>query len=112
MATVQPTVRAMQVGVMEIVWDGLNTGDDGEWVAGLSRYPIKTVDVSGTTVTDVSLQGRDQSQVARTLNDSRGQGNSLQFAAPGFREVLENADAIRPLVTTGAAVRVRLVAAR
>lgn len=108
MATIVPTIETLGVGVQRITWPAMGTGDDGAWMSGLAKYPNKTVEVYGTTVTAVDIQGKDGSATPRLLNDSRGEGNALTFAAADTREVLENVDTIRPLVTTGTAVTVRL----
>jgi hypothetical protein len=108
MATVVPTIEQLGVGVQRITWASMGSGDDGAWMSGLAKYPNKTVEVSGAAVTAVDIQGKDAGGTARVLNDSRGEGNALTFSAADIREVLENTDSIRPLVTTGTTVTVRL----
>lgn len=100
-------------GVIKVEWAAGATGDTGEWVQ-LPQFGDKCVEVTGTTVTSVSIEGS---------NEVDGSGNPINpfilhdptvtglitFTAAGIRQILESPQFIRPLFTTAAAVKVTVV---
>lgn len=90
-------------GVVKVVWSGLLNGDTGDF-QGLMGYPDKAVSVKGTfgAAGSVSIQGtNDAGTTADIINDSRGEANPLTFTAQDMRQVLENPEGVRPIVTAG-----------
>ena len=105
MATIVPTITPLGGGRggIKIVWQGMVTGDDGAYVA-VSQYKDKCVTAEGT-VTTFALQGRNHSSDSpRTLEDTDG----TAITVAGIYQIKENPRSIRPLLTTGSAVRVTM----
>lgn len=108
MATIAPTIETLGIGKLRVTWAAMGTGDDGAPFSGATKYPDKSVGVEGT-ITSVDIEGRTKpSESWRVLNDSRGEGNALNFTLADIRQVLENVNEIRPKVTTGTDVKVVL----
>lgn len=101
MATRTHVGQWLQKGVYQVVWSGLTGSDDGDGV-DLSRFPDRTVHVSGTfDSATCTIQGSNTGVNYVALNDSRGEGNSLAFTAEDVKVALENPKMVRPLNSGG-----------
>lgn len=88
-----------------ISWGTMGNGDDGSWEY-VGHLTDKCVHLAGT-LTDVDIQGSlDGGTTSAVLNDP--QGNALADGTARIEQILENAPYIRPLVTTGTGVTVKL----
>lgn len=110
MATIVPVMTVIATAVQLIRWPSLNSGDDGAWVNVASALDLTaTVEVeAGGSLTTFALQGTNSLEGAnpRTLEDTDG----TAITALGVYRVKEKPLMIRPLVTTGVTVTVRVLA--
>lgn len=101
MAVVNPASSWIARGVLKTVWSNLANGDTGG-LLDANSLPDKTVTITGTFGAGgtVIIEG-GISGTYNTLNDSRGEGNSLSFTSGDTRIINENPQFIRPSVTAG-----------
>ena len=97
----------MAYGGLMITWPLLDTGEWGEW-AEFPAWPIKTVHISGETITTFVLQGSNEEDGAnpQTLKDVDG---STSINAAGVYTLKDNPRMIRPYVTTGNKILVTVI---
>lgn len=114
MAVIAPTIRPLGGGAVLVEWIGAAGGDTCDWIS-LTEYRDKTAQMGGT-ITAVVLQGTNDPAKGSpvTLNDVDNTTALTQaaFAAGAMKVVKENPLYMRPVVTTGAAVAVRLTGRR
>ena len=90
-----------------VTWAKLDSGETGEWVE-LSSWPLKTVQISGDTVTTVVLQGSNEPAGAnpQTLYDV---DNTTLINKAGLFVLKGNPRFIRPVCGTGLQVQVTML---
>lgn len=88
-----------RVQFVTVTWSDIDGGDTAT-AAPAGWLVDKSVQISGTTVTSVALQGSNDNLEYYTLNDP--QGNALSgISAEKIEQILENTLYIKPVVTTG-----------
>jgi hypothetical protein len=82
-----------------VTWSNVDGGDTA--IAAPTGYLVdKSVQISGTTVTSVAIQGSNDNLEYYDLSDP--QGNALTgIGAEKIEQILENTLYIKPVVTTG-----------
>lgn len=90
----------IQEGVWQCEWPSLLTGENGD-AASLSKWPTKSIHVSGTTGAggSINVQGSNDGVNWFTLDESPG--DALATMAPGIKNILQNTKFIRPAVVSG-----------
>jgi hypothetical protein len=95
------TSTFVEEGVMAFEWAGILNAENGNPIQA-AKWPTKAVHVSGTLGAggSMSIQGSNDLANWVILRDSLGV--ALTFTAlPGLRDVLENPQFIRAVVTAG-----------
>ena len=114
MAVIAPTIKALGGGAVLVEWIGAAGGDTCDWIS-LTEYRDKTVQMGGT-LTAVALQGTNNPDKSAPVSLSDVDNTTVltqgAFAAGAMKVLKENPLYIRPLVTTGTAVVVRLTGRR
>ena len=111
--SVAVTSTLVEEGVMAFEYAGILNAENGNPIQG-AKWPTKSVHVSGTLGVggSVSIQGSNDGTNWVILRDSLGV--ALTFTAvPGLRDVLENTQHMRAVVTAGDGTtnfKVRIVA--
>lgn len=116
MATVGFAHRDIAKSVVKCTWGTLANTDVGAG-NGMLRWPDKTVQITGTFGgATVNIEGSNDGGLTWfVLNDSRGEGNPLTLTAADGRQIMENAELIRPNVSGGGgttAITVTITATR
>src|SRR3990167_9555589 len=84
--------------LMSVKWNNVDGGDTCT-EAPLGWMVDKSVQISGTTVTSLAIQGSNDNVEYYVLNDP--QGNALSgISAEKIEQVLENTWYVKPVVTT------------
>jgi len=81
-------------------WSSLLTTETGN-KADLSRWPTKSIQVSGNAGTggSINVQGSNDGTTWATLDESPGDG--LGTMAIGIKDILQNTRYVRPVVVSG-----------
>lgn len=100
MATRANVSSWMSKRVLRTVWSGLLNGDDGA-AESAGRLSDRSVQISGTFGAggSVTIQGSNDGSTWATLRDPAGA--ALTFTTADLKEVLENTQFLRPIVTAG-----------
>lgn len=100
MATVNAVTTQPQRGTLQVSWEGLANGDNGN-AQQIGQFGDKSVHVKGTFGTGGTcvIQGSNDGATWKTLTDP--QGNALSFTAEAIEQILENVRYYRPNVTAG-----------
>lgn len=102
MATISHFTSSAQKGVVRTTWAALTATDTVGSAESFQRYSQVTVHAKGTFAgASVSLEGSNDGSNYQTLNDSRGEGNAMTFAAADVRKLNEVPAFIRPIITSG-----------
>lgn len=106
MATITPVIDAVGTRLLHVSWGPMEDGDIGEWAA-IANLSDKTVHIEGT-ITAFALEGTNapDGTLVRTVTDVA----SVPVTAVGLYAVRESPLLIRPNLTTGAGVTVRIIA--
>lgn len=102
MATRALTITIRSGGILA-TWDACSTGDTGS-VLGADGYNDKTATVTGTATT-FALEGSNDNTNWFTLHDI---DMTTEITATGIYTIKENPVWIRPNVTTGTSVVVKI----
>jgi hypothetical protein len=84
-----PSAVAVGKGVLQVTWSGIAQTDTTQPFSFGGQYPDKTVSVQGTfgAGATVSIMGSNDGINYVKLNDSRGEGNPLDFLTAGGTEI-------------------------
>jgi hypothetical protein len=100
MAVRVPSAVAVSKGSLQVTWSGIAQTDTTQPFSFGGAFPDKTVSVGGVfgAGATVSIMGSNDGVTYVKLNDSRGEGNPLDFLTAGgndMRTILENPFYIR-----------------
>ena len=98
MATIVPTLQAMDIGVLKVTWASLVAGDDGAYLttAGWKEIILQIIG----TATVFAMQGTHETgdkDTPVTLQDDQG----TDITAAGVHVIVQTGGSIRPFLTTG-----------
>jgi hypothetical protein len=114
MANVKPSISTLGGGAVLIEWASVNGGDVCEW-ASLTEYRDKTAQMTGT-VTTAAMQGTNSPAFANPVTlfdvDNVTALTQAAFVAGAMRVIRENPTYIRPSVSAGTGVTVRISGSR
>lgn len=90
----------LQDRVWRTEWSSLADDEAGD-AASLSKWPTKSVQVSGTfgASGSISIEGSNDGTEWTVLTD--GLGEDLTFTTAGLKEIYQNTQFVRPHVTVG-----------
>lgn len=116
MATINPTINndvSSHGAVKQIQWVLPTTGDVGAPIR-VSQFSALSFSVFGTTITALALQGSNDVDAPSNWNALRDWGGTslAALAAAGYAAPRDLPLWVRPVLTTGTAVTVQLVAHR